>query len=197
MAALTQLKQLNNVPLSHPAVLVVDGAPSHNADLMVAVPPSKYLWQLVATPWLFIYFTIPCRSHTLQSGDRSVNLSLRNHTRREAKLRQLLHMVQVAQGSADEQKNGEVVMKQLLLTWVSSWIRDQRTPGWIVSSWKASLTAEPECQSVDDVPGCPAVIYLGPPIAPAASIARLEAQTRAWFSCEASPVPVAGQCVLY
>jgi hypothetical protein len=58
----------------HPALLVMDNAPSHNGESLfepVAEPgfvQSKYLFRSVAHPSIYMWATIPGRSHVQNSG---------------------------------------------------------------------------------------------------------------------------------
>lgn len=145
------------------ALLTLDGAPAHHKeDLMT--PFGQHLFRSQLHPDIFIFFTLPGRSHTLQVGDKLVNKTLRDHTRRAAKLRLLEHCLNGAQGITSILECGEPTMKTLLVSWISGWLRDPRLEGWVMSSWASALKEEPEVQSVDEVPGPPAIIYLGPPL---------------------------------
>lgn len=91
-AQLVQVKNNKGVLENAPCIVVLDGAPAHNNDTMIRVDgKSKSLWQMQEFPWMYVMFTLPNRSHTLQSGDRHINLTLRETTRRMSKLRTLSH----------------------------------------------------------------------------------------------------------
>lgn len=170
---ITLLKKINSAvqtanPDGGPYIVTVDGAPAHHHDLMDAVvggaQTSASLYKVKEHADMYIFVTLPRRSHTLQSGDRLVNVTLRDFTRNQAKLRMLHHLMGVAQGQPDNLDSGEGVMKQMLLKWVTLWLNDPKTPGYIAASWASALQIEPEAWSVDDLPGPPPVIYLGPPM---------------------------------
>jgi hypothetical protein len=87
-----------------PVVLVVDNASSHCGDFMESMESSnfgKLAYKFKEDETIIVFYTLPRRTHTLQSGDQMINKSLRAYTRRQAKLRVLQHTVAVHQGIKD------------------------------------------------------------------------------------------------
>eukprot|EP00667_Euglena_gracilis_P014365 EG_transcript_14867 len=162
---LDDVRQQRQLSADACALLIVDGAPSHAGET-VLVQVHENVFKFTDGNNLYLTYTLPNRSHTLQVGDRLINLTLRQHTRRAAKLRTLEQALARAEGRDVPADMGESTMKRLLLQLVSGWLRDPRLSGWILESWASALATEPELDSVDDIPGPAAVILLPPPVDP-------------------------------
>ena len=82
----------NGLEPDQPCIIVCDNVASHDKDLLqrpggAAGVHCEHLWQCIPHPSLFFFYILPGLSHTLQSGDFHVNLSLRRLSRGAAKLR--------------------------------------------------------------------------------------------------------------
>jgi hypothetical protein len=134
-------RQAHGLPAEHPVVVVCDNVGSHSkAGLQRPAGDivCDHLWQSIQWPEMFLFFILPRRSHTLQSGDFHVNLSLRRHTRSQAKMRIVNHFLSIHLGDIPDETplaTGEVVMKMLCVQWAVEWMNLRQLHSWIVSSW--------------------------------------------------------------
>ncbi len=127
--------------------------------------------------------------NTLQVGDQFINLSLRNTTRTIAKVRVLRHCLRIHAGETERTTrldNGEVVMKRLLVSGISKWIRASETSGmhpaactlllpllsfpagYIRQSWARALAMVPDnnCDVLESAAALPAVTRALPSLQP-------------------------------
>lgn len=62
--AVVGIRARNNLAPQEPALIIVDGAPAHNEEVMERV--HDVIFRIPQYPTLFIMFTLPNRSHILQ-----------------------------------------------------------------------------------------------------------------------------------
>lgn len=61
---LLALKESLGLAIEEPTLLILDGAPAHNKEVME--PINEDVFQMLEFPSIYVVFTLPNRSHTLQ-----------------------------------------------------------------------------------------------------------------------------------
>lgn len=158
------------LPANFPLVVVMDNVPSHkkSGELTWVEGPTKKSRHLYTSHVLGVYafMGLPWRSHELNSGDFLVNKALRDHVRRETKLRVVNHVMKIVGRKVDPGTPVNVtraVMNPLLLKWVSDWAESSQMSNWCSHSWDKSLSLVPAAETIDEMPPPPTVIALPPP----------------------------------
>ena len=159
-----------------PALIVMDHVMSHDKNQLEKVQGRTFCQKLFK--WsnrpLYVWLTIPNRSHLCNPGDQMVNRSLRTTIRSACPGREIRHAMNVHDRAAPSRTGVDKsckVVKSLLLQWISRWCQDSHTEMLVHSSFKVLLQQMPQTDSVDDIDVPVKVIYLPPPLQPVASAA--------------------------
>ena len=151
---LVQWRALHGLSPGYPCLLICDNVGSHNkAGLRRpegAMQACEHLYQSIKHPTIFLFYILKNRSHTLQSGDMHVNLSLRRHCRNQAKMRAVGHFLRIHLGElpgAFPLTTSEMAMKPLAVQWLAEWLHDPRLQNWVQKSWAMAMHP---CAGADD-----------------------------------------------
>jgi hypothetical protein len=147
----------------YPCILVCDNVGSHSKAGLHQSAACEHLWHNPEKyKDIYFFFILKNRSHTLQSGDFHVNLSLRSHCRGRAKMRAVQHFLRVHLGDVPTTalSTSELTMKPLAIKWLTEWIEDPRLPSWILSSWRCAMNPrEAEVVPMEAVPEEPTMNF--------------------------------------
>lgn len=155
---LPRIREDNGLDASHPCLLVMDNAPSHTG--LDPLPSSSYLHACHDYSDMFVFLTIPNRSHMLNMGDQFVNLTLRRVIRQAAKLRIAQHYIDILDGRLGPDTPvpmGEPTMKPLLVEWTERWLGLESLCGIVKRSWEQAMKLEFPDMPVNDDANVPDV----------------------------------------